>query len=103
MRVIHPKDFTADRAWGALDVASLDDATVRLQWPDQPYEWHDKDGTEDFVVLDGVVDMRFRKDGEESTFRLERGDVCLAELGDEHVAHPVGLARILVIEKRGSA
>jgi len=26
----------------------------------------------------------------------------IAEVGDEHVAHPVGEARILVIERKGS-
>ena len=29
-------------------------------------------------------------------------DMFIADAGDEHVAHPVGEARILVIERRGS-
>jgi hypothetical protein len=33
---------------------------------------------------------------------LETGDVFFAGVGDEHVAHPIGEARILVIEKEGS-
>ncbi|MEV4399630.1 hypothetical protein [Nonomuraea sp. NPDC049607] len=34
--------------------------------------------------------------------RLTPGRVCYAEPGDEHVAHPVQEARILVIERKGS-
>ena len=30
------KDFTADRAWGALDIANFSGTTVRLHWTDQP-------------------------------------------------------------------
>jgi hypothetical protein len=33
---------------------------------------------------------------------LQAGDICHAEPGDEHVAHPHGAARVLVIEKKGS-
>ena len=76
--------FRADRAWGALDLAEIDGATVRLRWAYEPCKWHRNDGVEVFVVLDGTVDMHFR------------------EAGDEHVAHPVGKARILVIERKGS-
>lgn len=31
------KDFTADCAWGALDIANFPGTTVRLHWTDQPY------------------------------------------------------------------
>lgn len=40
------KDFTADRAWGALDIANFSGTTVRLHWTDQPYIWHINDGQE---------------------------------------------------------
>ncbi|MEG0318159.1 MAG: cupin, partial [Comamonas sp.] len=76
--------------------------TVRLHWTDQPYQWHINDGPEVFVVLDGVVHMHTRSDGQESVHRLEVGDIFHAQSGDEHVAHPQGTARILVIEREGS-
>lgn len=94
--------FTASRAWGAQDLAEIEGASVRLHWTDQPYKWHVNDGSEVFVVLDGVVDMHYREAGEEKRVRLTPSDIFLAAEGDEHVAHPVGEARILVIEKRGS-
>lgn len=102
MRFLDAKGFTADRAWGALDVAEVDGATVRLHWTDAPYVWHVNDGTEVFVVLDGAVDMHYRTGGEVRVQRLEVGDVCHAEPGDEHVAHPAPEARILVVERKGS-
>jgi hypothetical protein len=55
-----------------------------------------------FVVLDGAVDMHHRVDGEERVERLVPGRICVAEVGDEHVAHPVPHARILVVEQAGS-
>ena len=102
-RIVSDVDsFRADRAWGALDLAEIDGATVRLHWTDQPYKWHRNDGVEVFVVLDGTVDMHFREAGDEKVARLEAKDMFVAFEGDEHVAHPVGEARILVIERKGS-
>ena len=94
--------FRAQRAWGAQDIAEVDGATVRLHWTDQPYRWHVNDGVEVFVVLDGEVDMHIRRDGREDCVRLKPTDIFVADIGDEHVAHPVGQARILVIERKGS-
>lgn len=102
MRKISPTDFTGTRAWEALDIEQIDGATVRLHWTDQPYKWHVNDGPEVFVVLDGEVEMRTRENGVERSHRLLPGDVFHAEDGDEHVAHPVGPARVLVIERAGS-
>jgi mannose-6-phosphate isomerase-like protein (cupin superfamily) len=33
---------------------------------------------------------------------MTAGDIFYADLGTEHVAHPVGEVRVLVIEKEGS-
>jgi mannose-6-phosphate isomerase-like protein (cupin superfamily) len=96
------RSFRADRAWGALDLAEVEGATVRLHWTDSPYQWHVNDGVEVFAVLDGVVIMHYRADGEEKSVRLEPGAVFVAEVGEEHVARPEGEARILVVERKGS-
>jgi mannose-6-phosphate isomerase-like protein (cupin superfamily) len=96
------RSFRADRAWGALDLAEVEGATVRLHWTDAPYQWHVNDGVEVFAVLDGVVVMHYRVDGEEKSVRLEPGAVFVAEVGEEHVARPEGEARILVVERKGS-
>lgn len=96
------QDFTGERAWEALDLAAMGDATVRLHWTDQPYVWHVNDGAEVFVVLDGRVEMRYRVEGEERVELLTPGSVCVVEVGDEHVATPVPEARVLVVERAGS-
>lgn len=104
MPTIHAdiRGFTAERAWGARDIAEIEGATVRLHWTDQPYVWHVNDGAEVFVVIDGAVEMRWREGGGEHARRLMPGDIFVAAIGDEHVAHPIGEARILVVERKGS-
>jgi mannose-6-phosphate isomerase-like protein (cupin superfamily) len=94
--------FTADKAWGARDIATVSGASVRLHWTDKPYIWHTNDGDEVFMVVDGCVDMHYREHGKEHCVRLNVNDIFVASVGDEHVAHPVGVARILVIETEGS-
>jgi mannose-6-phosphate isomerase-like protein (cupin superfamily) len=102
MRFIESRDFTADRPWGALPLGEVDGVTVKVHWTDQPYKWHVNDGAEVFLVLDGEVDMHWRENGAEHVRRLGPGAACFAEDGDEHLAHPVGAARILVVERKGS-
>jgi mannose-6-phosphate isomerase-like protein (cupin superfamily) len=102
MKIIRGKDFTATRAWGALDIANMGGITTRLHWTDKPYKWHVNDGEEVFAVLNGIVEMRYRENGQEQSTLLQVGDIFYASIGTEHVAHPVGEARILVIEREGS-
>lgn len=103
MKVIRSKAFTAAKAWGALDIANMQGITARLHWADQPFEWHVNDGQEVFVVLDGRVEMGYREHGVEQSAILEAGDIFYASEGTEHVARPIGAARMLVVEKEGSA
>lgn len=102
MKIIRSKEFTASRPWGALDIANINGVTARLHWTDQPYQWHANDGQEVFAVLDGRVKMLYRENGEEQSTILETGDIFYASVGTEHVAHPIGQARILVVETEGS-
>ena len=102
MKIIRSKDFTASRAWGALDVANMNGITTRLHWTNEPYKWHVNDGEEIFAVLNGNVEMRYRLNGEELSTLLQAGDIFHATFGTEHVAHPIGEARVLVVEREGS-
>lgn len=54
------------------------------------------------MVLDGQVQMRWRVHGTEQAALLQAGDVFHAPEGTEHVAHPQGAARVLVVERDGS-
>ena len=102
MRTIRSKEFTAERAWGSLLIANFSGTTVKLHWTDAPYRWHVNDGQEVFAVMDGVVNMHFKHEGVEEMVVLAAGDIFYANLGTEHVAHPQGAARVLVIEREGS-
>jgi mannose-6-phosphate isomerase-like protein (cupin superfamily) len=102
VQVYHPAQYTAERAWGAIDIASFSNASARLHWTDQAYVWHVNDGPELFVVVDGQVDMHVRGSAGERVLRLNKGDIFHVVQGDEHKAEPIGEARILVIERVGS-
>ncbi len=102
MKFIEGRAFKAARAWGALDIANMNGITVRLHWTDEPYEWHVNDGEEVFAVVDGQVRMDYRENGQANSVLMNAGDIFLASVGTEHVAHPIGEARVLVVEKEGS-
>jgi mannose-6-phosphate isomerase-like protein (cupin superfamily) len=102
MNFISARDFTANQAWAALPIANMSGITTRLHWTDKPYKWHINDGEEVFVVLDGMVDMHFRDADGEHVRRMNVGDIFYANIGTEHVAHPIGEARVLVVEREGS-
>lgn len=102
MKIVKPRDYTGSRAWDATLLAQFDGVTARLHWTDKPYHWHVNDGLELFTVLDGTVDMHVRENGEERVIRMETGDTYVSAIGDEHMATPVGEARILVVERAGS-
>lgn len=102
MKIIRAKEFRGKRAWEAIDIANMGGITTRLHWTDQPYKWHVNDGEEVFAVLDGQVDMKYKENGEERSVILAAGDIFYASVGTEHVAHPIGEARILVVETEGS-
>ncbi|MFM2479638.1 cupin [Celerinatantimonas sp. MCCC 1A17872] len=102
MKIIKAKEFKAEKAWGALDIANMNGITTRLHWTDQSYKWHINDGEEVFVVLDGIVEMFYKQAGQEMSVLLTSGDIFHASVGTEHVACPKGEARILVIETEGS-
>jgi len=95
-------EFVADRAWGSQLLSDFGDVTVRLHWTDQPYRWHTNTGPEVFVVLDGAVDMHVRTPEGEHVIHLTAGQGVSVAPGDEHVAHPQGAARILVVERKDS-
>jgi mannose-6-phosphate isomerase-like protein (cupin superfamily) len=102
MEIIRSKDFKASCAWGAREIVNMNGVTARLHWTDKPYKWHVNDGEEVFAVLDGIVEVFYREHGKEHSSILNAGDIFFASVGTEHVAHPKGEARILVVEAAGS-
>jgi len=102
MKIYRAKTFKADSPWGAVEVANMNGITTRLHWSDEPYHWHTNDGEEIFIVVDGVVEMHYKRSGTTEVARLTTGDIFYASVGTEHVAHPLGEARIVVVEQEGS-
>lgn len=80
----------------------MDGVTTRLHRTGEPGRWHVDDGEEVFAVVAGRVGMRCREGGVEHRTVLETGDVFHATGGTGHLAHPLGEARILVVERQGS-
>ena len=101
MKFVTPRDFVAATAWDALPIAEIEGATIRLHWTDRPYVWHVNDGAEVFGCS-GRSRHALSPRRPRLRHAKQPGDLCHAEPGDEHVAHPVGAARVLVIEKKGS-
>ncbi|ABG40568.1 MAG: cupin [Alteromonadaceae bacterium] len=102
MEIIRSKKFTASLPWGSMKIANMNGITTKLHWANEPYRWHVNEGEEVFAVLDGMVEMQYMKDGVVHTSLLNQGDIFYANEGTEHVASPVGEARILVVETEGS-
>ncbi|KZL19022.1 Cupin domain protein [Pseudovibrio axinellae] len=100
--VIKGGEFVAKQAWGSQLIANMNGITTRVHWTDQPYKWHTNEGEEVFVVLAGLVEMKYRLEGAEHCVVLGSGDIFYASAGTEHVAHPKGEARVLVVETEGS-
>lgn len=102
MEIIRGKNFTATTAWAGRDIANMKGITTKLRWTNKPYKWHTNVGEEVFVVLDGVVEMFYKEDKIEKSVLLNAGDIFFASVGTEHVAHPRGEARLLIIEDENS-
>lgn len=102
MKIVRSSQFKTDLAWGAQTIANMNGITIRLHWTDAPYKWHINDGEEVFSVLDGEVEMRYMDKSKEKAEVLKQGDIFFASVGTQHVAIPIGEARVLVIEKEGS-
>ena len=102
MDIIRAKEFKSDTAWGSKEIANMKGITTKIHWTDKPYKWHVNDGQEVFVVLNGEVEMFYRDSGIEHSATLNVGDIFYASIGTEHVAHPKGEARVLVVESEGS-
>ncbi|MDJ0712124.1 MAG: cupin domain-containing protein [Woeseiaceae bacterium] len=102
MRFFSASKYTGQSAWDALPIANMHGITTRLHWANRPYRWHVNDGEEVFVVLDGEIDMHYKEGGIEKVNRMQVGDIFFACSGTEHVAHPIGEARVLVVESEGS-
>ncbi|MFQ3235238.1 MAG: hypothetical protein ACI9C4_000792 [Paraglaciecola sp.] len=54
------------------------------------------------MLLDGVVEMQYMVNNVVSTVLFNAGDIFYASQGTQHLACPLGEARILVVKSEGS-
>jgi mannose-6-phosphate isomerase-like protein (cupin superfamily) len=86
-----------DGPFRPLIVASLNDYKVAVVRAEGEFVWHKHDDTDDFfLVLDGQLTIRMR-DGDVA---LGPGELFVVPRGVQHC--PVGDARVLLIEPRGT-
>jgi mannose-6-phosphate isomerase-like protein (cupin superfamily) len=90
--------------WSGPTMPSIGNAVAKLRWINTPFRWHRNAGRELFLVIDGEVDMHVRAgpDAPVEIVNLTPGRMVLIDDGEEHVAHPRGEARILVVEQEES-
>lgn len=105
MQKFDSSDLAGPVDWSGPTIAGFDNAVAKLRWVSTPFEWHRNSAPELFLVLDGEVDMHVRSHSgaEAQVVPLARGQMLLIEAGEEHVAHPRGEARILVLEEKDEA
>ena len=103
MQKFDAADLTGPVDWSGPTM-SIGNAAAKLRWINTPFRWHRNTGPELFLVLDGTVDMHVRSgpSAEAEVVALAPGQMILIEDGEEHVAHPNGEARILVVEQGDS-
>jgi mannose-6-phosphate isomerase-like protein (cupin superfamily) len=99
---IDASTFRGDKAWTGPTLANIDRAVVKLRWTDTPFRFHANDGDEVFAVMSGAVDMHVRAgpEAEVEVVRMKAGDILHLAEGEEHSAHPVGQACVLIVEER---
>ena len=93
MRVTDPL-LSASNAHGTLpEVAKIAGAAVRLHRTDQAYPWHTNEEAEVFVVLNGEVEMPYRKARQEKVVSMQAGEIFYS--GEVLVApSPIPSARL---------
>lgn len=101
MQRFDSNDLAGPVDWSGPTYSGFGEAAVKLRWIHAPFEWHRNEGTELFLVLDGEVEMHVRRGsgGAISVERLGPGQMLVIEAGEEHIASPLGEARVLVVER----
>lgn len=93
MKVYDAADLSGPDDWSGPTITGIGNAVAKLRWINSPSA-----GT-------GIPELNYSWSGPEAEpemVHLRAGQLLLIEDGEEHVAHPQGEARILVVEQEDS-
>lgn len=105
MKMLHTKQLDSAADWRGFQFPGFEHATVKFRRIESSFEWHENEGQELFMVLDGLLDMHVREAGraEERVVPMAAGDIMLLEEGDAHVARPRGSVKVMFVENEPPA
>ncbi len=86
------------KIWHDLYSSTINVRSVDLFITNESCHWHDNDD-EIFAVLNGMVNMHYRKEHQVIIIKLNSGDVFFGNEGTEHKIYSIGEARILIIKQ----
>ncbi|WP_353375577.1 cupin [Microbulbifer sp. NBRC 101763] len=98
MEIVKRCQFVGEKAWQSKLIVNMNGITTKLNWMDKSYVGHVNDGQEVFAVMDGSVEMFYKREGKVCSGVLNARDIFYASEGAEYLVHPLGVARVLVIE-----
>lgn len=100
MKMLHINQLDCAGDWHGFQFPGFTHATVKFRRIESSFEWHENEGQELFMVIDGDLDMHVREAGssEERVVPMAAGDIMLLEEGDAHVARPKGSVKVMFVE-----
>lgn len=100
MKMFHTDQLDDAADWRGFQFLGFEHATIKFRRIESSFDWHENEGQELFMVLDGELQMFVRESGntDESVVPMAAGDIMLLEEGDSHVARPNGSVKVMFIE-----
>ncbi|TXT06012.1 hypothetical protein VHUM_03773 [Vanrija humicola] len=91
-----------DTPWDPRQAATFNGQDIKVVYLQGDFIWHSHSDTDEvFLVQEGSMQMGVREAGVESALTLNKGDLYVVPMGQEHRPFNAD-ARVLLFEKRGT-